>query len=228
SASCWGAIRLRRATADAGEGFSRTGPSLACAARERYRKPVRGVSRSWPLKRAAGFEVGDGQEASLQKLQAALMPATDPEDVALLAELLSLPAEGLPLPSAISPQRKKERLMEALLRQAAALARQNPLLMLVEDAHWIDPSSRELLDLTIERILRLPVLLLVTFRPEFKPLWVGWRNAAMLTLNRLSRLELVEMVGRITGGRALPDEVLEQIVERTDGVPLFVEELTHS
>src|SRR5882672_10259473 len=180
------------------------------------------------LKRAAGFKGEDGGEARLQKLRAVLAPDTDPEDVALLAELLSLPAEGLPLPSALSPQRKKERLLEALLRQLEALARQSPVLMLIEDAHWIDPSSREFLDLTIERTLHLPILLLVTFRPEFQPTWVGRQNVTTLTLNRLSRLELAEMVGRITGGKALPDEVLEQIVERTDGVPLFVEELTRS
>jgi len=180
------------------------------------------------LKRAAGFKGEDGGEARLQKLRAVLAPDTDPEDVALLAELLSLPAEGLPLPSALSPQRKKERLLDALLRQLEALARQNPVLMVIEDAHWIDPSSREFLDLTIERILHLPILLLVTFRPEFQPTWAGRQNVTTLTLNRLSRLELAEMVGRITGGKALPDEVLEQIVERTDGVPLFVEELTRS
>jgi predicted ATPase len=91
------------------------------------------------LKRAAGFKGEDGGEARLQKLRAVLAPDTDPEDVALLAELLSLPAEGLPLPSALSPQRKKERLLEALLRQLEALARQSPVLMLIEDAHWIDP-----------------------------------------------------------------------------------------
>ena len=164
------------------------------------------------LKRAAGFKGEDGGEARLQKLRAVLAPDTDPEDVALLAELLSLPAEGLPLPSALSPQRKKERLLAALLRQLEALARQNPVLMVIEDAHWIDPSSREFLDLTIERILHLPILLLVTFRLEFQPTWLGRQNVTTLTLNRLSRLELAEMVGRITGGKALPDEVLEQIV----------------
>ena len=180
------------------------------------------------LKRASGFKGEDGGEARLQKLRAVLAPDTDPADVALLAELLSLPAEGLPLLSALSPQRKKERLLAALLRQLEVLARQNPVLMVIEDAHWIDPSSREFLDLTIERILHLPILLLVTFRLEFEPTWLGRQNVTTLTLNRLSRLELAEMVGRITGGKALPDEVLEQIVRRTDGVPLFVEELTRS
>jgi class 3 adenylate cyclase/predicted ATPase len=179
------------------------------------------------LKRAAGFKGDDADETRLQKLRAVLAPDTDPEDIALLAELLSLPAASLPPPPALSPQRKKERLLEALLQQLEALARQSPVLMLIEDAHWIDPSSREFLDLTVERIMRLPVLLLVTFRPEFEPPWVG-QNVTMLTLNRLSRTDLTEMVGRITGGKALPGEVLEQIVERTDGVPLFVEELTHS
>ena len=150
------------------------------------------------------------------------------EDVALLADLLSLPAsERYPLPN-LSPQRKKERTLEALLRQLEGLARQQPVVMVFEDAHWIDPTSRELLDLTVERVRSLPVLLIVTFRPEFQPPWTGQPQVTMLALNRLDRHDRTALVEQIAGGKALPDEVVAQIVERTDGVPLFVEELTKS
>ena len=150
------------------------------------------------------------------------------EDVAFLADLLSLPAsERHPLPN-LSPQRKKERTLEALIRQLEGLARQQPVVMVFEDAHWIDPTSRELLDLTVERVRSLPVLLIVTFRPEFQPPWTGQPQVTMLALNRLDRRDRTALVEQIAGGKALPDEVVAQIVDRTDGVPLFVEELTKS
>src|SRR5260370_7781665 len=100
--------------------------------------------------------------------------------------------------------------------------------MVFEDAHWIDPTSRELLDLTVERVRSLPVLLVVTFRPEFQPPWTGQPQVTMLTLNRLDRRDRTVLVEQIAGGKALPDEVVAQIVDRADGVPLFVEELTKS
>src|SRR5262249_43259779 len=127
----------------------------------------------------------------------------------------------------LSPQRKKERTLEALLRGLERLAQQ-PALMIVEDVHWIDPTSRELLDLTVERIRTLPVLLLVTFRPGFQPPWTGQPHVTMLVLNRLDQRDRTTPVTQIAGGKTLPDEVLARIVERTDGVPLFVEELTKS
>jgi predicted ATPase len=148
--------------------------------------------------------------------------------VALLADLMSLPAsEHNPLPN-LSPQRKKARTLEALLRQMDGLARQHPILMVFEDAHWIDPTSRELLDLVIERARSLPVLLIVTFRPEFQPPWTGQPQVTVLALNRLDRRDRTVLIDQITGGKALPDQVVGQIVDRTDGVPLFVEELTKS
>jgi predicted ATPase len=165
----------------------------------------------------------------LEKLEALLARAVPrDEDVALLADLLSLPAsERHPLPN-LSPQRKKERTLEALIRQLEGLARQMPVVMVVEDAHWIDPTSRELLDLTVERARSLPVLLTVTFRPEFRPPWTGQPQVTMLSLNRLDRRDRTALVERIAAGNALPDEVVDLIAERTDGVPLFVEELTKS
>jgi predicted ATPase len=128
----------------------------------------------------------------------------------------------------LSPQRKKERTLEALIRQLEGLARRQPVVMVFEDAHWIDPTSRELLDLTVERVRSLPVLLIVTFRPEFQPPWIGQPQVTMLALNRLDRHDRTVLVEQIAGSKPLPDDVIVQIVERTDGVPLFVEELTRS
>jgi predicted ATPase len=148
--------------------------------------------------------------------------------VALLADLMSLPAsERHPLPN-FTPQRKKEKTLEALIRQLEGLARRQPVVMVFEDAHWIDPTSRELLDLTVERVRSLPELLIVTFRPEFQPPWIGQPQVTTLALNRLDRRDRTVLVEQIAGGKALPDEVVARIVDRTDGIPLFVEELTKS
>ena len=139
------------------------------------------------LGRAAGFAPDDPPAARLEKLEALLARAAPAdEDVAFIADLLSLPPSGRhPLPN-LSPQRKKERTLEALIRQLERLARQQPVLMVFEDAHWIDPTSHELLDLTIEHIRSLPVLLIVTFRPEFQPVWTGQPQVTTLVLNRLA------------------------------------------
>jgi predicted ATPase len=148
--------------------------------------------------------------------------------VAFLADLLSLPAsERHPQPN-LSPQQKKERTFEALIRQLEGLARQQSVAMVFEDAHWIDPTSRELLDLIVEHVHGLPVLLIVTFRPEFQPPWTGLPHVSILTLNRLDRRARTDLVKHIAGGKALPDDVIVHIADRTDGVPLFVEELTKS
>jgi predicted ATPase len=181
------------------------------------------------LGRAAGFTRDHPPEARLEKLEAVLaLAAPLDEDVALLADLLSLPpADRHPLPN-LSPQRKKERTLEALLRQLEGLARQQPVLMVVEDAHWIDPTSRELLDLRVERVRSLPVLLVVTYRPEFQPPWIGQPQVSLMVLNRLDRRDRTLLVAQIAGGKALPEGIVTEIVDRTDGVPLFVEELTKS
>jgi class 3 adenylate cyclase/predicted ATPase len=181
------------------------------------------------LGRTSGFDHDDPPEARLEKLEALLARAEPPgEDLALIADLLSLPSsERHPLPN-LSPQRQKERTLEALIRQLEGLARQQPVLMVFEDAHWIDPTSRELLHLAVERVRTLPVLLIVTFRPEFQPPWTGQPQVTMLALNRLDQRDRTALVEHIAGGKALADEVVAQIVDRTDGVPLFVEELTKS
>ena len=181
------------------------------------------------LGRAAGFARDDGPVAKLDKLEALLAhEVTSDEDVALIADLLSLPAwERYPLPN-LSPPRKKERTLEALIRRLESLARWQPVVLAFEDVHWIDPTSREVLDLSVERVSGLPVLLIMTFRPEFQPPWTGQPQVTMLTLNRLGRRERTALVEQIAGTKALPDAVINQIAERTDGVPLFVEELTKS
>jgi class 3 adenylate cyclase/predicted ATPase len=181
------------------------------------------------LGRASGFAHDDPPAAKLEKLEALLARAAPPdEDMAFLVDLLSLPTSGRHALPELSPQRKKERTLEALIRQLEGLARQQPVVMIFEDAHWIDPTSRELLDLTVERVRSLPVLLIVTFRPEFQPPWTGQPRVSMLTLNRLDRDDRTALIQQIAGGKALPDEVVAQIVDRADGVPLFIEELTKS
>jgi len=181
------------------------------------------------LGRAGGFARDDPPATKLEKLEALLACAALPdEDVPLLVDLMSLPAsERHPVPN-LSPQRKKERTLKALIRQLDGLVRRQPVVMLFEDAHWMDPTSRELLDLIVERARGLPVLLIVTFRPDFQPLWTNLPGVSMLALSRLDRCERIAMVEQIAGGKALPQEVVDQIVDRTDGVPLFVEELTKS
>jgi predicted ATPase len=179
------------------------------------------------LERAARFERDDPVERKLDNLEALLAVASPPaEEVGLLSELLSLPSR-YPLPPS-TPQRRREKTFEGLLRQFEALARQKPVLMVFEDLHWIDPSSRELLDRTIERIASLPVLLVATFRPEFAPPWSGLPQVTALTLARLDRRTGTEMVAGIAGNRALSSETTAEIVERADGIPLFVEELTRA
>jgi len=179
------------------------------------------------LGRASGFARDDSPTAKLGKLEALLSGAASAEDdVALIADLLSLTAAELRPPPNLSPQRKKERTLEALIRQLEGLARRQPVVMVFEDAHWIDPTSRELLDLTVARVRDLPVLLILTFRPEFQSPWTGQPQVTTLALNRLDRRDRTALVAQIAGNKLLPNEVIDQIADRTDGVPLFVEELT--
>ena len=179
------------------------------------------------MERAASLAHADEPGTRLAKLQALLALAELPmEDVALIAELHSLPPVDLVPSLDLTPQRKKDRTLEALIRQIDSLSCQQPLLMLFDDLHWIDPSSRELLDRVTERIFDRPVLLLAMFRPEFQPPWTEQSHVGMLTLARLDRRDTAAMVTNIAGDGVLPTEVLEEIADRTDGVPLFVEELT--
>ena len=180
------------------------------------------------LERAAGFKADDTSEQRLDKLEAILaMSASRIEGVApLFAALLSLPFGERYPPLALSPLQQRRRTLAALLDQFEGLVRQQPLLLIFEDAHWADATSLELLDLTVERVRQLPVLALFTFRSEFASPWSGLPNVSTLMLGRFDRNDVESMVARVTGGRAPPPEVMNQIVDKTDGNPLFVEELT--
>ena len=180
------------------------------------------------LERAAGIRREDSVEQRLDKLEAVLAQAIrEPRDAApLLAALLSIPTcERYPSLN-LSPQKQKEKTLKALLAQVEGLATRQPVMMLVEDAHWMDLTSRESFDIIIDRVPSLPVLLIITYRPEFMPPWVGRPHVTLLSLNRLSPRQRAEMIERVTDGKALPKEIVDQISDRTDGVPLFIEELT--
>ena len=128
----------------------------------------------------------------------------------------------------VSPQRRKELTLQRLVDQLAGLAARDPVLMVFEDAHWVDPTTRELIDIVVERVRTLPVLLTITYRPEFAPPWLGQSHVTVLTLNRLGRRANLEMIRQVAKGKELPSALTEQIVARTDGVPLFIEEVTKS
>ena len=179
------------------------------------------------LERAAAFERGDSPEKRLAQLEAMLKQATrSSTDVAVLANLLSLTADDrFPLPD-VSPQKRKEITFSALLAQLEGLAALRPVLMVFEDAHWIDPTSLELLTLNVQRVPQLRVLLLITARPEFIPPWPNHAHVTTLALTRLSRRYGAALIERVTTGKALPNQVLEKILAQADGVPLFIEELT--
>jgi class 3 adenylate cyclase/tetratricopeptide (TPR) repeat protein len=180
------------------------------------------------LERAAGFTADDTPEQRLDKLEAILaIDASRVQAVApLFAALLSIPFGERYAPLALSPAQQRRRTLASLLDQFEGLARHQPILLSFEDAQWADATSLELLDLTVERLRQLPVLALFTFRSEFEPPWVGLPNVSILTLGRLDQNEAESMVAQVTGGRVLPVEVMKQIVDKTDGNPLFVEELT--
>jgi class 3 adenylate cyclase/tetratricopeptide (TPR) repeat protein len=179
------------------------------------------------MERAAGFVHDDTPQAKLDKLDAVLaQTSTRMEDAALFAEMLSLPNDGRYPAFDLTPEHRRHRTLEALVSQMEALTRQNPLLMTFEDAHWTDPTSLEVLCRIVDRIRSLPVLLLVTFRPEFDPPWLGRPYVTALTINRLAERDISAMIDRVVGNKLLPANVRQDIIERTDGIPLFVEEMT--
>jgi class 3 adenylate cyclase len=180
------------------------------------------------LNRAAGIEREDRAEARLDKLQSLLAQSSGnlAQDMPLFAALLSISGgDRYPQPE-MTPQRRKERTLAVLLDHTKRLATQQPVLMLFEDLHWIDPTSLELFSLAMEQIRDQRILLLATARPEFRLPWPGHRHISTLSLNRLGRSEGEALIAGVTKGKPLPPEVLDQIIARTDGVPLFIEELT--
>ena len=194
--------------------------------------PYHGNSALWPvvcqLERAAEIAPGDPPAAKLEKIERLLgLAVADLAVVApLIAELLSIRADARYTPSDLTPQQRKAGTFGALLAQLEGLAMQHPVLIVLEDAHWLDPTTLEFFGLVVERIQRLPVLLLVTFRPEFSPPWTGHAHIMALTLSGLARTQAAAVVARIAGGKALPPAVMEQILAKTEGLPLFIEELT--
>jgi class 3 adenylate cyclase/tetratricopeptide (TPR) repeat protein/ABC-type transport system involved in cytochrome c biogenesis ATPase subunit len=180
------------------------------------------------LERAAGFKSDDTPQLRLEKLEALLaIGTTQVQAVApLFAALLSIPFDNRYPQLALSPAQQRRRTLAALLDQFESHARERPILLMIEDAHWADDTSLELLNLIVERARQLPILVLVTCRPEFEPSWAGLANVETLVLGRLNREIVARLVMQVANGRMLPTEVMEQIIAKTDGNPLFVEELT--
>jgi class 3 adenylate cyclase/predicted ATPase len=179
------------------------------------------------MERAAGLQRDDTSLAKLGKLDALLaQTSTSKGDMALLAELLSLPNDGRYPALDVSPQQRRQRTLEALTGQLGRLASQHPVLMIFEDVHWIDPTSLEALKRSVDQIKALSALLIVTFRPEFVAPWVGQSQVTSITLNRLGERDAAAIVASLAGNKELSADVLAEIVERTDGIPLFVEEMT--
>src|SRR5271169_6295698 len=179
------------------------------------------------MERAAALSRNDSLQAKLDKLDAMLAQSSaSAQDATLLAEMLSLPNDGRYPALELTPQQRRQRTLEALTAQLAGLASQQPVLMVFEDAHWTDPTSLEAFGRAVDRIKTLPALLIVTFRPEFNAPWVGQPHVTALTLNRLGEREAAAIIGHLAGNKALPADVVVEIVERTDGIPLFVEEMT--
>jgi DNA-binding winged helix-turn-helix (wHTH) protein/tetratricopeptide (TPR) repeat protein len=179
------------------------------------------------LEQSAGFDRKNSPQERFAKLSAMLdRTATTTEDLALACDLLSLPISDRLPPLNLSPQRRKEKTAEALVRQVAKTAQRTPVLVIFEDIHWIDPSSLDVLSLMIERLRASPVLVLATLRPDFPPPWVGQPNVTVISLSRLGRQEGESLVLAVAGDKYISPEVVAAIAERTDGVPLFAEEVT--
>jgi class 3 adenylate cyclase len=179
------------------------------------------------FERAAGFAHGDTAQMKLDKLDALLaQTSTSKQDASLFAEMLSVPNDGRYPALNLAPQQRRQKTLEALGLQLSALTGSNPVLMIFEDVHWADPTSLEAFGRIVDRIAALSVLMIVTFRPEFEAPWVGRPNVAALTLNRLGPRDLGTMIDQVVGNKQLPASIRHDIIERTDGIPLFVEEMT--
>src|SRR5262249_15130705 len=181
------------------------------------------------MERAAGLAHGDTAQAKLDKLDALLAKtSTFTQEVSLFADMLSLPNDGRYPTLDMTSEQRRQRTLEALGSQVEALSRSKPVLMILEDAHWTDPTSLEAFSRVVDRLHSLRVLLIVTFRPEFEPPWIGRPYVTALTINRLAQRDIEAMIDRCVGNKFIPASVRHDIIERTDGIPLFVEEMTKS
>ena len=179
------------------------------------------------MERAAGFAYGDTAQTKLDKLDTLLTQSLTPrQDIALFADMLSLPNDGRYPTLELDPRQRRQRTLEALTTQIKALAQQSPVLMICEDAHWADPTSLETLGRTVDRIRALSVLLIVTYRPQFEPPWIGQSHVTARTIRPLTRREIDTMIDLVIGSKPLPANVRQDIIRRSDGIPLFVEEMT--
>ena len=179
------------------------------------------------MERAAGFAHDDTSQAKLDKLDALLAQSFKPhQDAVLFAEMLSLPNNGRYPTLELAPKQRRQKTLEALTAQQEALSSTNPVLMIFEDVHWIDPTTLEALERTVDWLRTLGVLLIITYRPEFEPPWIGRPYVTALTLNRLGEREIAAIIDGVTGNKPLPENIRHDIIERTDGIPLFVEEMT--
>ena len=182
---------------------------------------------SGQMERAARFAHDDTPQSKLDKLDALLaQSSTSAQSTALFAEMLSLRNDGRYPLLELAPEQRRQRTLQALIAQIEALTRSNPVLIVSEDAHWADPTSLELFGRAVDRIASLPVLLIVTFRPEFEPPWIGRPHVTALTINRLARRDVDALIDRVVGNKRLSANIRQDIIERTDGIPLFVEEMT--
>jgi tetratricopeptide (TPR) repeat protein len=182
-----------------------------------------------PLTRAAGIGRAGVGEVTLETLASRLgFENAEDSDLLLLAELVSIPIGGRLPAASWSPQRRRRQTLEALLRRLERECRHRPVLVVFEDIHWIDPSSGELLDMMVERVAGLPALLIVTARPEVQPSWIGAAHASLLLLGRLGRRDTETLAALVADGPALPDDIVAAVAARSDGIPLFVEELTRT
>jgi class 3 adenylate cyclase/tetratricopeptide (TPR) repeat protein len=189
-------------------------------------------SAFWPVidnfERMLKFARDETTDAKLDKLEALIVTyyARSLPDVRFVASILSIPCEARYGALPMTPQKHKDETLRTLVDLTEAAARQRPSVMLFEDAHWADPTTLEVLDLLIDRVRAVPLLIVLTHRPEFQSRWYGQGHVGALNLSKLTRAQSAAMVSTLAGGKALPSVLLKQILTRTDGVPLFVEELT--
>jgi class 3 adenylate cyclase/predicted ATPase len=179
------------------------------------------------MERAAGLTHNDTPQAKLDKFDVMLAASsTSAQDAALIAEMMSLPNDGRYPKLELTPQQRRQKTLEALTAQMATLAHTHPMLMIFEDAHWADPTSLEAFGRAIDQIAALRVLLIVTFRPEFQAPWIGQPHVSAVTIGRLTRRDVDALINGVVGNKRLPVNIRQDIIERTDGIPLFVEEMT--